>query len=291
MDEVLRVAGGLLLAVGLVDPACANGLALGYAEAAAVRGDSGPADGGPTEEGAAINIRVPLNERWFFTGSAQRLEPYNDIFDNARPAEERKSFGVGARRGARDNEMFARLTYTDIDDWRYFNQGDSGGTVLSVGGRGLFTPYLEATLEGGLGVWNGGKREDKAIFALSGQLALRLVPHLWAYAAYVVDDDARMHAGLRLSFAQAAPPTRRAGVRAAGKPGGPLLAAGNRVIAVRPLQLQVRPAYGAPETVLVPAGAALTLDETRRNEFGSWWRVSWEGQEGWVREGWLRSSE
>ena len=290
MTDVWHAAGALLLAAGLVGPATASGLALGYVEGATVRGSGRPADGGPVEEGVAIGARIPLNDRWFLTGSAQRLDAYLDSFGGAHAEEERASFGIGARRGSRDNEMFARLVYTDISEWRHFNQ-DGGGMTLSVGGRSLFTPWLEGTVEGGLGVYNGARGEDTGVFLLNGQLAARLVPHVWAYAAYVVDDEARMQLGLRLSFSHARSPTRRAAVRSAGPASGPMLVAGNKLVTTRPLQLQVRPAYGAPETVKVPAGETLALVETRRNEFGNWWRVSFSDQEGWVREGWLLPAE
>jgi hypothetical protein len=287
MTELRHLALALLLAAGPARPAAADGLALGYLEGAAVRAGERPADGGPVEEGAAVNLRIPLGDRWFVTGSVQRLDAYVDSFGGAHAEEERASFGIGARRGSRDNEMFARLVYTDIREWRYFNQDGGGGTTLSVGGRSLFTPWLEGTVEGGLGVFNGSRDENKGVLLFNGQLALRLVPHVWAYAAYVVDDEARMQLGLRLSFSHARSPTRRAAVRSAGPGSGPMLVAGNTLVTTRPLQLQARPAYGAPETVKAPAGETLTLVETRRNEFGNWWRVSFSGQEGWVREGWL----
>jgi hypothetical protein len=291
MIDARRAAVGLLLAAGLVEAAAADGLALGYVEAAAVRGDSRRSDGGRSEEGGVINLRIPLDDRWFLVGSAQRLDAYADGFGNDHAEEERRSFGIGARRGRDDNEMFARLVYTDISEWRYFNQPEGSGTALSVGGRKLFTPYLEGTIEGGLGIYNGSNSEDTASLVLNGQLALRLVPHLWAYAAYVTDDEGRMQFGLRVSFAHSRQRRAAPAVRAVEPGSGTLLAAGSSVIAKRALQLQGRPAFGAPETLVVPAGETVALVETRRNEFGNWWRVAWNGQQGWIREGWLLRAE
>lgn len=290
-----RGAGFLVLWISVVGGppvTAAPALAPGCIEAGYARYPGGVADGGSTEEGVVVGLRVPVDDHWFLTASAQRLGAYVDDFGAGRPEEDRRSVGVGYRRGGRYDEMYARLVYIDIVDWRYYNgpQSSGRGGALSVGARGVFADFLEATVEGGLGIVEG-RSGGTGSFAGRAELAVRVVPALSAYAAYVVEDDAFLHFGVRLNFGGREARSKPPAVRAAASAAGPMLAAGNSVIAERGLQLQARAAYGAPETVKVPAGETLTLVETLRNEFGNWWRVSWNAQEGWIREGWLKGSE
>ena len=279
----------LLLAACAPGAVAADALPGGYVEAAYLRGSSRPADGGPIEEGGVAAFRLPLGRQWFVTGSARRLDPYTDAFDFGHAEEARQSIGLGVRKGTGRDEMYARLTYTDIEDWRYFNQTGGGGTTLSVGGRALWGRYLEGAIEGGIGVINGDQGEDNLLFPFRIDAALRLLPALSAYAAYESGllERGAVQVGLRLNFAHARPRTRPPGLRSVDPGARVTLEVGRDVVAARALQAQVRPAFGAPETFVVPAGETLALVETARNDFGNWWRVSWNGQQGWIREGWL----
>jgi hypothetical protein len=276
-------------------PACVaesggvHSLGTGYLEAAYARQES-LADGGDSA-GGAIGLRLPVGTNVFLTASAQTLDRYVNAIGEERVDEERRSIGVGVRKGRRNGESYARLVYVHITDWRGFETQQRGrGGALSVGARRVLLPYVEGAIEAGLGMVHGSERGEEMSLAGRGELAVRMTHGLSAYVAYLAEDNSFLHVGLRMNFAEAGRP-RRAAVKAVKPGASPLLEAGKDVMARQPLQLQARPAFGAPEILVVPAGDTLSLLETLRNDFGNWWRVSWNGQEAWIREGWLLRSE
>lgn len=253
----------------------------GFAQAArSLYRGGGPADGGQ-EDGFSAALRLPLGERWFLSGSALRLESYTNSFGMERPAENHYAVGVGAREATLTGERFAHLRYLEVRDWRSYGlqQDRARGGTLTYGGRAMLQPYLELWLEGGVG-WLGARDEHRLFFAGQLELALLLFPHAWAYAGYTVEDAAVANLGLRFAFGQGGGAAKRAHRER--------YAVGQSLLAASSLQLQARPAFGAPETVLIPAGTDVVLLEQARNEFGNWWRVRAGEQEGWIREGHLK---
>jgi hypothetical protein len=274
------VAAALALAASGTGRA-ADGPPLGFLQGAHsdYRG-GGPADGGQ-EDGFSAALRLPLGERWFVTGSTLQVDAYTNSFDQERPAQRNYAVGVGVREAGLAGEQFARLRYLEVRDWRSYGlqQERARGGTLTYGGRALLQPWFEVGLEGGAG-WLGARDEHRLFFTGELALALRLVPHAWAYASYAVEDVAVVNLGLRLAFGE----DRGAAAPAGRKRYG----AGQAIVVAAALQLQARPAFGAPETVLIPAGSEVALLEQARNEFGNWWRVRAGDVEGWIREGHLR---
>jgi hypothetical protein len=293
MNEVVRFSAGLLALAVAVAPATAPAaeLDLGYLEAAYVRGlGGGPADGGPDAVGIAGALRLPMGRSWFVAGSSQRLEPYIDDFGARHDEEYRYTAGLGVRQETRGQELFGQVTYVKYENWR--NDGDPPrveGGLLSFGARNMLSEHVELGLEGGMG-YVEGSGAHQLLMTGRGSLAYEFAPRVWLYAAgsLALLDYSMAYAGLRFSF----PGPRRARLPPAVKPverGAPTgLAAGTTLVAQRALQLQARPAFGAPETIVVPAGGALSLVEAIENSFGRWWRVRAGEQEGWIREGHLR---
>lgn len=295
MRSLLRRALVVSALLFVCQGAAARDLAPGYIEGGYARTLFGRDYGGPTEEGGAVSLRIPLADDWFVTAAGQRLNPYVDGSGTRFPEEVHKSIGIGARSRDPQNpqaEWFARLVYLDISDSRHYvsPQPHAQGGELTFGARSMITPIIESSLEGGLGGARHGSSDDRYWFIGRAEFALLLVSDLWAYASGEVSENSNWQAGLRWSLGSSKPPPRPLVVHAA-EPGpgpGPVLAVGKTVITERALQLQARPTAGAPETVAVPAGATLQLLETTENTFGNWWRVSVDGQEGWIRESWLR---
>src|SRR5687767_698653 len=107
---------GLLLWAPAAIASPVDGLASAYFEAAYA--DQGSTSDGGESDGGAIGLRLPISGNWFFTASAQTLDGYVDAIGDRHDDEERRSVGIGVRKGRPDNEMYARLVYTDIADWR-----------------------------------------------------------------------------------------------------------------------------------------------------------------------------
>jgi hypothetical protein len=292
MNEAPRRAFALLALAGALapGPAAAHELDLGQIEAAYARDfGGGPADGGPTAVGVAGTLRLPIARNWFVAGAMQRLEPYEDSFAGSHDEENRYAAGLGVRRGVGDQELFGQITYLKFENWR--NNGDPPrveGGLLSFGARNMVGERVQLDLEGGMGYVEGGGVHEMLMTG-RGSLAYEVVPHVWLYAAgsLALFDYSMAYAGLRFSFPGPRPARLPPAVKPSRRGEPTTLAPGATLVAQRALQLQVRPAFGAPETIVIPAGASLSLVETRENTFGRWWRVRAGEQEGWIREGHL----
>lgn len=293
MTEVRARSSRLLALACLFAPLVAPAVPQdgGYLEATYARDlGGGPADGGPAAVGAAGAARIPLSRNWFVTGWAQRLDPYVDGFGGRHEEEDRFEAGFGARRSNANGELFGQVKYLKIENWRQAGHAPRvEGGALSFGARNLVSDHVELRLEGSMGYVEGGLTHE-LILSGRGALAYEVVPHVWLFAegSLALFDYTMGYAGVRFSFPGPQPARLPPAVRHADRDGPPGLAAGVTLVAQRPLQLQVRPAFGAPETIVVPAGGSVSLVETIRNDFGNWWRVRAGEQQGWIREGHLK---
>lgn len=263
----------------------------GYLEAAYVRETGGgAAASGSDVAGVAASARLPISRNWFLAGSALRFEPYVDSFGATREEENRFALGLGVRRIERGQELFGQVTYIRYENWR-----EEAGTprveggALSFGARHLMGDRVSLDAEGGMGYVEGGMTHQILLLG-RGSLAYRVVPHLWLYAEGSLSllDNSMVRVGLRFTFPGPQPARQPPAVKGAERDEAAVLTVGASVVAQRPRQLQVRPAFGAPETIVVPAGGTLTLLETTSNTFGNWWRVAYGDQQGWIREGHLK---
>jgi hypothetical protein len=245
-------------------------------------------------EGNTGRFTVPLGENLFMAGSYAELDAEFEgisqgIFEDFRS----RIGGLGWRWAGGDaTDAFVLLSYwdasretTDTDPMTQDYKDDQTGGAVTVGVRYLATPYFTV--------------EPEVTFAHSGDYAfgfgeyvslkasLRILPHVWAVASvspgFLSGDEYSTSVGVRLAWSDSVA-ERKPPAPAALVPFVP----GQSLVVQRNLQLQIRPAFGAPETIVVPAGGALSLLETVENAFGTWWRVSHGDQEGWIREGHLR---
>ena len=253
-------------------------------------------------EGDAIQVMVPLSESWFLAASRAGSEAEYDDPQIATVEElEATSVGLGVHSTRGKGNVFALLSYTSYSYSGSMTNGSApvpeyeSGAAFSMGYRYLERPWLMLEPEFGIAHY-GDYALDYRTFGRF-KVAVRLVPHVWAVGGYswgltILDaDDRTWSAGIRLTWRDSTPQRKRpAGARILAEPGTGLMP-GQTLVALRPLQLQLRPMKGASETAVIPKGAALVLLEPTNNQSGNWWKVSAGGQEGWIREGWLVSPE
>lgn len=290
----------LFAVAGIAGPASAQGPGWGHVEYGhlwtSVQADL-------SGEGNAIMAIVPLSQSWFLAAShAQSKAEYDDPQIATVEELEATSVGLGIHSTGRKGHLFAQLSHTAFEYQGALTNNSpqppvhDSGVSFSMGYRYLERTWL--TLEPEFGIAHYG---DYALdYRTFGRfkVAVRLVPHVWAVGGYswgltILDaDDRTLSAGIRLAWQDSTPARRMPpGAKVVGGPAPTGLALGQTLVALRALQLQQRPANGAPETSVIPKGASLVLLETTSNPFGNWWRVGADGQEGWIREVWLISPE
>jgi hypothetical protein len=173
---------------------------------------------------------------------------------------------------------------------QYVDHVDGG--FLTVGAHWLIAPWLSFEPEGGIGY--SGDYDIDAI--LHVRLGVRVLPRVWLIGGYHEDNglpiEANSHywsAGLRVAWRDSTTRPRGAKpMRGEAETAAPGLHAGQTLQAVRDLKLQQRAHPGAPESADVPAGARIVLNESVRNDFGTWWHITVGAEEGWIRETQLR---
>lgn len=293
MIHAARIGAGRLLAMLALCPcgmSFAQGPSWAYAQYEQVW-ERPQAD--QESSGYSAQISLPLSQYLYASASGTVMDahftnpsiPVTEEFESG-------SVGLGLHSTAGKAHAFGLLSYgqksrDSRNGTQEFHDREEG-VGLTLGARWLITPYLSFEPEGGF--------SDAVLDAfVRVKIALRLVPHVWLVGGYssgaFVSGDA-WSAGIRLTWTDSTlPPVRRRGAKVLPSdpdlppPGRKApLSAGQTLKALRVLRLQVRPLAGAPEVALVPAGATMVLQQSTRNDFGTWWQVTAGEQEGWIRE-------
>jgi hypothetical protein len=281
--------GAVWLALLVCAPAAAQGPSWGYVDYAhswlKLQEDlSGEGDG--------IFVSLPLSERWFVAGSAAESEArYDDPMIADVERRESINAGIGIHSIGRKGHVYALLSHSHIElTSSAAAEEQREGAVFAMGYRYMERPWLVLEPEFGLGHYD--HTYDFQSF-LRIKAAVRVVPRAWVVASYSsgltpMDDGNVLALGVRLAWRDSTPERKVPPAVRAPSGEGATLAVGQSVVTVWALRLQEQPAFGARETVAVPAGETVQLIETRQNSFGRWWRVRAGDEEGWIREGHLK---
>lgn len=249
---------------------------------------------GPRGHGEVADLSISLTDQWFVFATGSRVEPHDHDGDAFVEGERSAGglVGLGLHSTGSAAQWFGRVHYfrERIKVPAVAGSVREEGFAIIAGVHWQVRPWLSFEPE-------IGYRVTDFIFDLDryarAEVALRIYQRLWlvgGYRASLHSGGSRAStAGLRFTFGPT-PKPRIPGARAAS-PGDQATAAlmpGQQRVATRALVLQVRPAFGAPESTTLAPGTTLTLERTLDNEFGAWWSVTADGQQGWIREGHLK---
>lgn len=267
-------AAFLSAALLLAAPALAQGPGWGYVDVARVRATPQIDE---TGYGWAGTLSIPLDDRYFLSASAERMDAAYDAPSTVTERFELATAGVGFHTVERSVHIFGRLDYAEKRRTQYAPSGVShepaGGVGGALGARWLATPWL--SVEGQYGIKG---------YVIDGftklDVGLRVLPHAWLLGTFdhgpFSGNEFRF--GVRWAWDEYSP-MKLPGARLENRRAA--LVPGQRLTALRTLVPQVRPAAGAPEVEPMAAGTQFTLLESVSNSFGTWWRI---GAGAWIRE-------